>query len=54
MHFLFSLNDGDRASYYYKIASMNDDSPDASKYLVFLAKTYAGNPFDSAISSLLV
>ncbi len=54
MHFLFSLNNGERASYYYKIASMNDDAPDASKYLVFLAKTYAGNPFDSAISSLLM
>jgi len=53
MHALFSLNNPQRASRYYKIASMNDDSPDASKYLIFLAKTYAWNPFDSAISALL-
>ena len=54
MHTLFSLGDGEWASQYYKIASMNDDAPEASKYLVFLAKTYAGNPFDGALSSLLV
>ena len=54
MHSIFSLGDGNQASKYYKIASMNTDAPEASKYLVLLAKTYAGNPFDSAISSLLV
>jgi len=54
MHALLSLSDGKDAHLYYKIASLNDDAPEASKYLALLALTYSWKPFESAMSSFLV
>lgn len=54
MHTLLSLSDWKDAHIYYKIASLHDDAPEASKYLSLLALTYSWKPFESAISSFLV
>lgn len=53
-HYANAFEDGKNASYYYKIASMQDDAPDASKFLGPIALTRLSDPVDSALSFLLI
>lgn len=49
-----NLHDWAKSEYYYKIASMQDDAPWASRFLAILAKSNEWNYLDSALSFLLI
>ncbi len=53
-HYGNILRDGEMSEYYYKIASMQDDSPKASSFLAILAKAAEWNYINSALSFLLI
>lgn len=53
-HYNNVFRDGKNAEKYYKIASMQDDTPKASQFLAALAKSSDGNYKDSALSFFLI
>lgn len=53
-HYSNVFHDGAKAEYYYKIASMQDDTPRASEFLAILAKSSQGDYRDSALSFFLI
>ena len=53
-HYNNELHNWEKSEYYYKIASMQDDAPKASRFLVILAKSAEWDYLNSALSFLLV
>jgi hypothetical protein len=53
-HYANDFEDGEKASYYYKIASMQDDAPRSSVFLGPLALANTSQPLDAAISFFLI
>ena len=48
------IKNADKSEYYYKVASMQDDTPPASKFLAVLAKASAGDHIQGAMTFLLI
>ena len=53
-HYANDFEDGEKASYYYKIASMQDDAPSATAFLGPIALARASNPRDAILSFLYI
>ncbi len=56
VHYSNDFEDGENASYYYKIASMQEDAPRATEFLgpIALASTNTVSSLDAAISFFLI
>ncbi len=53
-HYSNDFEEGEKASYYYKIASMQDNAPEATKFLGPIALANTKDPIDAALSFLLI